>query len=60
MVPLGLRAAKALWFNPWVPLLWVSMLEYWPMFWLGVSPLTLMVKVWTAMPLLSLAAKVNW
>ena len=35
------------------------MVEYWPMFWLGVLALTLMVKVWTAMPLLSLAANVN-
>ena len=44
---------------PWLPLLPAARLEYWPGRWLGVSALTLMVKVWTAMPLLSLAANVN-
>ena len=61
MVPSGLRAAKALSFTPWAPLLRVWMVEYWPGRWLGsVLSLTMIVKVWTATPLVSLAAKVNW
>ena len=60
IVPSGLRAAKAFKLMPWVPVVPAARDEYWPMAWLGVSPLTLMVYVCAAMPLLSLAARVNW
>ena len=58
-MPSGLRAAKALSFSPMLPLLMASTLEYWPVRWLGVPPLTLIVKVCAVTPLVSLAAKAN-
>ena len=58
-MPLALSAAKARSFSPWLPLLRASMLEDWPGRWLGVSPLTRMLKVCAAMPFLSLAVRVN-